>query len=114
MRMRHTSFPLVTVFATTLVVGALAAGEVRAAGLMNRVLRILGLTAAPGQMRGAGREPAPGRLWIADAAGDARRPLTTAAGFRSPLFEPGGRSVIALHGEDVVRVLVGAGGGPPK
>jgi len=79
--------------------------------LIDRLLRIAGLTAAPTQMRGPGDSVTDGNLWIA-ARGGTPAPLTSGGGYRSPVFEPDG-SVLALKGNALLRIAPQGGGGAP-
>jgi hypothetical protein len=83
-------------------------GSARADGLFDRILRVMGISATPSQMKGDGDVIA-GEIWIAELKPGRRRALTTDSGYRWPVFEPGGESVVSLKGESVVRISVKAG-----
>ena len=87
----------------------LAASSARAEGLLERVLRILGMSAAPGQMKGPDSDAGPGRIWIADLKDGSRRALTSDGGYRWPIFEIGGTTVVALRANKVVRISLQGG-----
>ena len=70
--------------------------------LLDKLLRISGLGAAPGQLRGDEGES--GSLWLARADAGEARGLTTTGGFRSPVFTLDDAGVLALQGEALVRV----------
>jgi hypothetical protein len=72
--------------------------------LVNRLLRVSGLTAAPGQMRGPGDEIDTGNVWIASLDRGTVRALTTDGGYRAPVFSPADRAVYALKGDTIVRI----------
>ena len=78
--------------------------------LVQKLLRIAGLTAAPTQMRGPADEVEPGNIWIAPADKGAAKALTTDGGYTSPLFSPDGR-VYALRGGTLVRLPQETGAG---
>ena len=78
--------------------------------LVQKLLRIAGLTAAPTQMRGPADEVEPGNIWIAPADKGAAKALTTDGGYTSPLFSPDGR-VYALKGGTLVRLPQETGAG---
>jgi hypothetical protein len=86
--------------AATLAVAASAATE----SLVNRLLRVAGLTAAPGQMRGPGDEADAGNIWIVSLDRRAAKALTSDGGYRSPIFSPADRAVYALKGHTIVRI----------
>jgi hypothetical protein len=99
-----------------LVTLAVAAGAVAlsmdaaAESLIERLLRIAGLTAAPAQMRGPGDEVKAGSIWVANLEHQTTSPLTPGGGYRSPIFSPLDGSVLALERDTLVRIP--AEGGP--
>ncbi len=93
--------------AVALVAPASAATE----SLVNRLLRISGLTVAPGQMRDSGDEATAGNIWIASLDRRTAKALTSEGGYRSPLFSTADGSLYALKGDLLVRVP--AEGGKP-
>jgi len=91
------------------ILGVLAlfafASAVHAETMVEKLLRVSGLTASPAEMRGPGDEPEAGDIWVA-SPGAPPAALTSGGGYRSPVFAPDG-SVFALKGETVVRVAPG-------
>lgn len=79
-----------------------------AESLMQKLLRVSGLTATPAQMRGA-EDADPGDIWIANLDGAPPKPLTTGGGFRSPVFSPADGTVLALRGDKLVRLATATG-----
>lgn len=76
-----------------------------AESLIEKLLRVAGLTAAPGEMRGpedGGRNV--GDIWTVNANGSGRSALTSGGGFRSPIFAPAGDYVYALKADTLVRI----------
>jgi len=73
----------------------------KAESVMQRLLRIAGLTAAPSQLRGPGDTTATGNIWLSDLY--ARTPLTTEGGYSSPVFAGDG-TIYALRGTAIVRI----------
>jgi hypothetical protein len=71
--------------------------------LVQRLLRIAGLTAVPSQLRGPDDAIAFGDLWISDLAGHTTAALTTDGGYASPVFANDG-GIYALRGMAIVRV----------
>jgi hypothetical protein len=79
--------------------------------LVQKLLRIAGLTAAPSQLRAPG-DVEPGDIWISDVERRMGRALTQGGMYLSPIFEPGDAFVFALRDDVVVRIP--AGGGAPE
>jgi hypothetical protein len=79
--------------------------------LLQKLLRIAGLTAAPSQMRAPG-DLQPGDIWITEIGPSARRALTQGGTYHSPVFEPGGTSAVYALRDDVVVRIPLAGGVP--
>ena len=82
-----------------------------AESLVDKLLRIAGLTAAPAQMRGPDEQVDAGRIWIANLERRTVSPVTPDGGYRSPVFSPTDGSIFALKGDTVVRIPP-AGGQP--
>jgi hypothetical protein len=80
--------------------------------LIQKLLRIAGLTAAPAQMRGPADQVDPGNIWRAAAETGVAKALTTDGGYTSPIFSPDGR-VYALKGGSIVRLPQETGAGVP-
>jgi len=97
-----------TGLAVALVVSIPAAAT--AETLIQKLLRIAGLTAAPAQMRGPADEVEPGNIWMAAADKGTAKALTTDGGYTSPIFSPDGR-VYALKGGTLVRLPQETGAG---
>ncbi len=85
------------------VAAALAVSvSANADSLLDKLLRISGLTAAPGQMRG--EEVEAGSIWIANLDSGAVKQLTTESDYRSPVFSPTGGGVFSLKGDMLMRI----------
>lgn len=87
-------------------------GEVLADSFVSRVLRITGISASPKQMKGVDDYDmkAGGDIWIANLS--PKRILskvTTNGGYRSPLFLPGDKGILALKGNNIVRISIADG-----
>ena len=87
--------------ALALPVLALPAQTRGAETLLERLLRIAGLSAAPGQLRGP--EPEPGSLWVAMPGGGQAERWTSASHYSWPVFAADG-SLYALEGDSLVRI----------
>jgi hypothetical protein len=77
--------------------------------VMEKLLRVAGLTAGPAPARAAA-DAAPGNIWVAPTDKGSSRALTTDGGYSSPIFSPDGR-LYALKGGAVVRLPQEMGGG---
>ena len=76
----------------------------KAEGTLEKWFRILGLSASTAQQKGPGDEVEGGEVWVADVNGMARIRWTSDGGYRSPVFLPNDRSVLALKGDSLVRI----------
>jgi hypothetical protein len=77
--------------------------------LVDRLLRIAGLTAAPAQMRGPGDAVDTGNIWIADLERRTATPATSDGGYRSPVFSPADGSIFTLKDAAVMRIPLDGG-----
>ena len=73
-------------------------------GFWQWALRFSGISANPNTLKGANDEPASGQVWIADLTSGTRRNITRDGGYRSPVFYPDSLTVLALKGDDVMRI----------
>ena len=105
--MRRTVQRLAIVF---LLASSATAG---AESLIEKLLRVAGLTAAPGQMRGPGDAVEFGDIWIASTDGATRTALTSGGGYRSPIFAPTGESIYGLKADTLVRIPSAGGAATP-
>ena len=65
------------------------ANSARADSLFDRILRVMGISATPSQMKGDSDVIA-GQIWIAELELGRRTALTTDSGYRWPVYAPGG------------------------
>ena len=93
--------------AVVLLLSAAAAAQ---ESLLQRLLRIAGLTAAPSQLRGPAEAVAPGNIWIVPTDRGTPKALTLDGGYTSPIFSTDGR-VYALKGDTLVRLPQETGAG---
>ena len=84
-----------------------------AESMVERLLRVAGLTAAPAQMRGPGDEVEAGDIWVAGTGAGRAAALTSGGGYRTPIFAPADGSIVALKGETLVRIPAGGGAAAP-
>ena len=75
----------------------------RADSLLDRIMRVLGISATPSQMKGDSDVSA-GQIWIADLERDTRTALTTDFDYRWPVYESTGEAIVALRGESLVAI----------
>jgi len=92
-----------------LAVAALLSATAAAETMVERLLRVAGLTASPAQMRGPGDDIGAGDIWVASPGAGAPVALTSGSGYTSPVFSPMDGSIVALKGESVVRIPAGGG-----
>jgi len=97
-------------FMRLVAVVALSATVAAQESLLQKLLRIAGLTAAPSQLRGPGEAVVPGNIWIAPVDRGAAKALTLDGGYTSPIFSTEGR-VYALKGDTLVRLPQETGAG---
>jgi hypothetical protein len=88
------------------------ASTCHAAGVLDRLLGFLGISASPSQMKGPGDAVDSGEIWIVPLAEGNATQVGREASYRWPVFAPGGESVLALAGETLVSIPVT--GGSPK
>ena len=78
--------------------------------LLEKLLRVAGLTAGPAPTRSTTAAAVPGNIWVATTDTSAAKALTTDGGYTSPIISPDGR-VYALRGGAVVRLPQETGAG---
>jgi hypothetical protein len=67
------------------------------------VLRFTGVSATPSTLK-ADDQVTSGQVWLADLRDHTRRKITSDGGYRSPVFTPDSTDILAVKGEDVVRL----------
>ena len=70
--------------------------------LLQKVLRVVGIAAAPTLRTGSSADS--GAVWVADVAGTAPVRWTRTGGFRSPVFDVFGRSIYVMQQDLLVRI----------
>jgi hypothetical protein len=101
-------------------------------GFIDRVLDFLSISYTPGALKGPAGVPLSGQIWIANLKNNSAHLLTSSGNYRSPIFLAGSADILALRGNDIVRIpstggegtklhsvegvlkLVGAGGSDPN
>jgi hypothetical protein len=77
---------------------------------VRKVIDFLGISASPGALKGAEAELLKaGDLWLARLDSGVRFRLTWDGGYRSPVFSPKDKSIVALKGDDTVRIAPSSG-----
>jgi hypothetical protein len=76
----------------------------QAATFLDSVLDFLGISASPSTMKGDGDEIAAGEIWVTNLEQGTRDRLVSGATYRWPVFEPGGKAVLALTDNRLVRI----------
>lgn len=98
----------VALAAATLVLGPF--GPAFAGPFLEVLLKIAGISASPIQQKGAGEAGVgEGDLWVVALDDLSRRQLTRGRAYRSPVFAPVHGGLLALQGEDLVRIPLAGG-----
>lgn len=90
-----------------------ATQEHKTESFWEKLLRISGISASPSTLKGPGDEVESGQIWLAEVGPKRTHRLAVGSGYRSPVFMPRGNDILALEGNDIVR-LSSAGGEPKK
>jgi len=98
MNFRLHSFQLALLFSALAVVGNVHADWV------DTVTRALGISKTPSAMKGPGDDIRDGDIEVVVLDGFGRKTLTTGGSYRSPVFVAGDVALLALEGEQLVRV----------
>lgn len=87
-----------------------AAKQPASTSFTEKLLKFFGISDSPSTLKGPD-EITSGELWLADLDSKSTRALTSGAGYRSPVFLAGTKDVLALRGNDVMRISSGGGEG---
>ena len=71
---------------------------------IDRVLDFLSISNTPGALKGPAGEAVNGQIWIVDLKSNSAHALTSTWSYRSPIFLAGTADILALRGNDVVRI----------
>lgn len=74
-----------------------------------RIAQIAGVSATPSQQKGGGEDYFSGDLMLVNLKENIRRRITSGGGYRSPIFEPGDKNILALKAGAIVRVPAAGG-----
>jgi hypothetical protein len=75
----------------------------------QKVMRVLGVSATPGSLRSPNGE-FDGDIWmVTTSTNPTKRQITRRGSYRSPVFDSGGTSLLALRGNSLVRVAIASG-----
>jgi hypothetical protein len=80
---------------------------------IDRVLDFLAISYTPGAQKGPAPDISNGQIWVADMESGSTRALTVNGSFRSPVFFAESADILALRGNDVVRIPSAGGEGIP-
>lgn len=80
----------------------------RKESLRHRLLRVSGIADNPSTLKGP-EQVGSGQIWVVESGGMEAHGLTASGGYRSPVFTPLRKSVVALKGTDIVRLRVSDG-----
>ena len=108
-------FPLslVPVCLMCLILLAMPSAEAWAESFWETVVSFLGISATPSQLKGPDDEIKAGEIWVIHLDRKTPSQITTAGGYRSPVFMPGDTQILALRGQTLVRISV-VGGEPER
>jgi hypothetical protein len=93
--------------ATLLLLGFLCIavpGVAQTTPFWEKVLRIIGVSATPGALKGPGDRAAAGDIWVASLVYATRQRLTQEGTYRSPVFLWQDTQILALQAEQIVRI----------
>ena len=85
------------------------ASQTKTESFWDKVLRYAGISHDASNLKAPGDEVVSGQIWLADLSSRSTKQMTTSRGYRSPVFVPGGKEILALKGTDVVRVELSGG-----
>lgn len=105
-----TAFPGKIIALSLLAFGLFAALPSTAAedDWLDQIVRFLGISKTPSQMRAPGDQFETGDIFIATLDGVSTR-VTADGSYRSPVFLPGDAGLLALKGDEVVRIPLSGG-----
>jgi hypothetical protein len=82
---------------------------VQAGSFFERLLQVTGISATSGTLKGDEDTELTGDIIVVDLSRNSFQRLTDNGGYRSPVFEPGDKAILALKGDTVVRVVLDRG-----
>jgi hypothetical protein len=85
------------------------AAQKKTESFWDKVLRYAGVSHDASNLKAPGDEVVSGQIWVANVSAKTGRKVTVGGGYRSPIFVPGGKAIVALKGADLVRVGVSGG-----
>jgi hypothetical protein len=91
------------------LLGVMIPSAASAESFFEALLRVAGISATPSQQRGDEEKNFPGDLMVVDLKENIRRRITSGGGYRSPVFEPGDKNILALKGAVLVRIPIAGG-----
>ena len=100
------------ILAFAIVVGGFFAGATSLSAqesLLKTLAAFFGISQSPSQLRSSSGDAVAGEIWLVPAAGGAKSRLSREAVYHSPVFLPGGKSLLALRGEALVHIDIPGG-----
>ena len=83
--------------------GSIGAQE-QTGSFWRKILEVAGISATPSTLKGPGDAVETGDIWVAGPDLSTRRQITRDGGYRSPVFEPGDETLLALKESTIVRI----------
>jgi hypothetical protein len=77
--------------------------------LLRTTLQVTGISATSGTLKGGEDTELTGDIIVVDVGRNSFQRLTNNGGYRSPVFEPGDKALLALKGDTLVRVVMDGG-----
>lgn len=91
--------------------GVLIPTPLEAESVLEKILRVSGISATPGQVKGSEEENFTGDLMLVDLKQNLRRKISSGGGYRSPVFDPMNQNILALKGGALIRIPCAGGQG---
>ncbi|SEM18425.1 hypothetical protein SAMN04489760_10636 [Syntrophus gentianae] len=89
--------------------GVLFSTPLEAESVLEKILRVSGISATPGQVKGIEEGNLMGALMLVDLNQNVRRTISLGGGYRSPVFDPTDRNILALKDGALIRIPCAGG-----
>lgn len=82
---------------------------VQAGSFFEKLLQVTGISATSGSLKGEEDMELTRDIILVDLGWNVYRGITDSGGYRSPVFEPGDKYILAMKGDALVRIPTGGG-----